>query len=140
MRPSTTCLITQTELQNHSSSPHNFQTVTCQTRDLANIDEDCLAAVNHGRGTVNKPNFGSLSEFEDKVDVLEDHSWERVLRNQSKKYNSIIGKNVSGVSDNNFIQPGGVHIIIGMYSSNFGQPIMKIVTSSKTSQDWGCVI
>lgn len=119
MRPSTSCLITQTELQNHLSSPHNFNTVKCETRDLNKIDVDFLNSVNHGRGSVTKPKFENISDFENSVNVLEDHSWERFLRNKSRNFNSIIGKNVTGVTDTNFIQPGGVHIIIGKYSSNF---------------------
>ena len=119
MRPSSTCLITQTELQKHSSCPHNFKTVKCEIRDINKIDGDFLSSVNDGRGSVTKPKFESIIEFESTVDVMEDHSWERLLRNKSKKFNSIIGNNVTGVTDSNFIQPGGVHIIIGKYSSYF---------------------
>ena len=79
------------------------------------MNEDFLNNLNHGRGSVTKPKFSSLSDFESRVDPLEDHSWERSLRSRSKKYNSVIGRNVSGVEDSAFIQPGGLHIIIGLY-------------------------
>ena len=114
-------MITQGELKDHSSNAHNFKTVKCEVRDLNKIDVDLLNSLNHGRGSVIKPKFESISEFENSIDALEDHSWERSLRNQSKNFNSIIGRNVTGVQENHFIQPGGVHIIIGNYSSNFGQ-------------------
>ena len=113
MRPSTSCLITQSELQQHSHKPHNYKTVNCELRDPTKIDLDFLNSVNKGRGTKNKPKFANVSEFEETIDTLEDHNWERSLRNRSKDFNSIIGRNVTGVEDGVFIQPGGVHIIIG---------------------------
>jgi hypothetical protein len=112
-------LITQTELQNHSTLPHNFNTVKCQPRDPFRIDNDLLDCLNRGRGSKTKPKFLSVEDFEDSVDVLEDHSWERMLRTKSKYCNSIIGRNVTGVSDISYIQPGGLHIIIGIYQNEF---------------------
>ena len=124
IKPSFLCLISQSELQNHKKAPHNFETVKCVNRDLDSSNKDFLKQVNKGRKGSDR--FGSIEEFERKVDVTEDLTWERQFRTHSKKYNSIIGQDKTGVSSIDLVCPGGVHIIIGLVNNAYKELIGEL--------------
>ena len=122
LKPSFLCLISQSELQNHKKAPHNFETVKCVNRDLDS--KDFPKQVNKGRKGSDR--FGSIEEFERKVDLTEDLTWEQQFRTHSKKYNSIIGQDKTGVSSIDLVCPGGVHIIIGLVNNAYKELIGEL--------------
>ena len=124
VKPSFLCLISQSELQNHSKGPHNFKTVKCEHRDLDSSNTNFLKQVNRGRKGSNR--FGSIDEFESRVDTLEELDWERQFRTHSKKYNSIIGPDKTGVDGIDLVCPGGVHIIIGLVNNAYKELIGEL--------------
>ena len=101
-RPSPICLITQMELHDHSAVSHNFETINCTTRDLADVDSNFLANLNRSR----KDKLETVEDMEE--DLFNDCSVEK-----SEKVFSTTGQNRSGVKFQDFNQPGPLHISLG---------------------------
>ena len=78
------------------------------------------------RGRKGSSRFGSIEEFESKVDTLEELDWERQFRTHSKKYDSIIGPDKTGVDGIDLVCPGGVHITIGLVNNAYKELIGEL--------------
>ena len=127
VKPSFLCLVTQTELQNHSLTPHNLENIKCEKRELESSNVNYLKQVNKGRKDGNR--YGSIEEFENEFDTKEDLTWERQFRTSSKTYNSIIGPDKTGVQSIDLVCPGGVHITIGLVNNAYNEMIAELENS-----------